>query len=252
MKYFICLIAILFISACGLTGRVHQKSVISIEAQDLLSTLKNKNSSLKAFKGIGKIRQWNKHGSQVIRVAWMGAGPGKLRIAALGVSGQPMATISSDGKWLYFVSHAKNRFKKMRSNDPNLRRIVSIPVKFSDVISLLSGGVPIRNYHSASVTRNKSGDGHVIVLRTRWNRILEKIYLDESKTRVYKIEIFNSDRSLAYQAEFDRIQNVKAYKIPFQLVFSNDNGEGFQLSVNRYWPDVYISPSKFVLNPPDH
>ncbi|MCP4109452.1 MAG: DUF4292 domain-containing protein [Desulfobacteraceae bacterium] len=251
MKYFIYLITVLFVSSCTfLTGWDPVRNAASVEAENLVSALKNKNCNLNTFKGIGKIRQWNKYGSQVIRVAWMGKKPGQLRIAALGISGQPVATISSDGKYLYFISHTENRFNKMRSSDPNLKRIVSIPIKFSDVITMLSGGVPVRDYYYASIARNEFG--HVIVLKTRWNRVLEKIYLDNSKTMVYRIEMFASGNNLVYSADFGRIQNVGPYRIPFQMIFSNGNDEGFQLSVNRYWPDVQISPSKFVLSSPKY
>ncbi len=237
-----------FMSACSiLTGRVFESSSDSIEAQSLISVLKNKNDSLKSFKGIGKIKLWNKNGSMSTRMAWLGAEPVNLRIAIFGALGQPAESMASDGKWFYFLSHAHQQFKKIRSADPNLKRMISISVKSSDIIALLGGRVPIQAHHSASIIKDRAG--YVLLLKTRLGTVREKVFMDESKTDVRKIEIFDTFGFLVWRAEFDRMQNIKGYQIPFLLRVSNDDGAGFQLHINRYWPAVAISPLKFVLNP---
>jgi hypothetical protein len=47
------------------------------------------------------------------------------------------------------------------------------------------------------------------------------------------------------------MQAVNKYQVPLRLSISSDEGMGFQLEVQKYWADVPVSPSMFVLDPPD-
>jgi len=218
------------------------------EAETVLLTLKNRNSTLETFKGIGNIRLWDKEKKiRIARAAWSAAEPGKLRIEILDAAGQPAASIASDGEWFYYRSF--QTFYKKRSDDPDLKKIVSLPVTAGDVIALLSGRAPIRPFDSLLLAKEEEG-GYVLVLEKQ-SGDTEKIYLDESRTLVRKIVITDVSETLLYQAEFDNIKDVKDYQIPFHLIFSNHEGEGFRLSVERCWANVPVSLSNFVLTPPE-
>jgi len=242
--YFILLIVFCFTSSCStLFHSLREQEKNQIEAQCLLLALKNRNNSLKSFKGIGKIKLWDKNISHAVRVAWLGTQTGKLRIEVLDVSGRPAASIASDGKWFYFLSHAEQRFYKKRASNPSLKKIVLIPVKSSDIISLLGGRIPIRDHNSVSIIKD------TLILKAGFGNICEKIYFDQSKTTIYKIEVFDIFGSLTYRAEFGKVKKVKNYRIPFRMKLSDDKDKGFQLRIDRYWADVPVSPPKFVLTP---
>jgi hypothetical protein len=55
---------------------------------------------------------------------------------------------------------------------------------------------------------------------------------------------------LIYRAEVDRTQRVNDFQVPQRLRLSNDDGIDFQLDIHRYWVNVDVSPSVFVLTPP--
>ncbi len=255
----ILLIIAFFFSACsGLVGRVSERPFDSkipddlLETRNLLSMLENKNCKLKTFKGIGKITFWKKNTKGLIAgIAWVGSEPDRLRIVIRNASGQPVASLASDGKWLYLVSHAKQSFYKKSSANSTLKRFISIPIKPDDIVSILSGRIPVNKYNSATIIKNKFEDGYVLVLKKGWGNIIEKIYLDESKKDVCKVEIFDTAGSLLYRTVFDRMQNINGYRVPSRLIFSNSDGNSFQLDIYRYWADVSVSPSMFVLAPPD-
>ncbi|MDM8538564.1 hypothetical protein QUF70_17550, partial [Desulfobacterales bacterium HSG17] len=121
---------LLMTSCTGMTG--HEKNPpVSYEASVLLSDLKNRNNTLKTFKGTGKIVFRDKYNVQISRAAWMGDRNGKLRISLLNLSGQPAASFSSDGEYFYAVSHSDMRFYKKKASDPGLKQIMTIPVKTS-------------------------------------------------------------------------------------------------------------------------
>jgi len=243
----ILLLTSFFFFACShLKTRVPDSSLE--EARTLLFNLQNKNYSLKTFKGIGKFKLWNNGRSQAARLAWIGFNPEKLRIEILGVSGQPAVSIADDGSWLYFLSQTRHRFYKKRSTRADLKSLMSIPITSRDVIAFLAGRVPVPDYHTAFIIHNEAEDGYVLVLKKRWRGIIEKIYFDENKTGIRKVEMFASSGALVYRVVFEDMQNVNTYQVPLKLVISNDDII-FHLNIEKYWADVVVSPSMFVLNP---
>ncbi len=241
-----------FLSACSsFTGRIPEKSADHVEAVNLLSYLNTKNQNLHAFKGIGRIKLWHSNNPGIDeRVMWAGANPSSLLIVVL-VSGHPAIKFSTDGNFLYYLDLTvkPSSFKKIRSSDACLDRLVSIPIRSRDVVSLLSGRIPIHKYTSAGLIKNKLKKGYILVLKKKWRGVIEKIYLDENKSDIQKVEIFKSDGSLKYRAAFETMQYIKGYHVPLKLVISNDNGAGFMLDIERYMADAAVSPSMFVLSP---
>jgi hypothetical protein len=232
----------------GLSGM--EKDLVT---QNLISTLEAQNNQLKNFKGIGTIKVW-KHGKVQIdeRVAWIGSQPLKISIAVL-ISGYPAVKLSSDGEWFYYLESQGDQsyFKKIQTTNANLKRLISIPIRSNDVITLLTGRVPVREYHQAQLKEDASGDGYVLILSKRWWGIIEKIYVDKSKSKVRQVEMYDRDGSLAYRASFEKIKDIQGYRVPFRLKISNDEGADFRLEIDRYWADVNVSPSMFVLTPPE-
>jgi outer membrane lipoprotein-sorting protein len=283
MKYttrYIQLLSIFFIltfffSACTiLAPRAPERPTdpISLEAEKTISTLKNQNLELKTFKGVGniKIRGGNKK-DITARIAWVASAPDKIRIALTSVSGQPMISLAGDGHWFYLISHSSGDFYKKSASASFMRRLLGIPVKTEDMVDILAGRVPIHSYDSAILTDNRSQvysteghtvstrnggegpgqNGYVLVLKKKWGDILEKIYFDEKKKNVHKVEMFDAAGTLAYRVEFDGFQTLNGYRVPSRLIVSNNDGLGFHLDVDRYWTNMSVSPSVFVLTPPE-
>ena len=247
---FIVLTIFSLTSGCGICltkPTWEQKELPPAETRDMLSVLEARNHTLETFKGIGKIKFWDEGKSTTARVAWLGTASGELRIEVLNVAGRPVASIANDGKWLYLRSHMKRRFYRKQPAGHSLKEIIPIAVKSDDLISFLSGRVPITEYHSVSAVKNKTG--YLLMLLTRWGTTRENIYLNEDKTDVSKIEFFNLTGSLIYRAEFGKTQETEGYNIPFYLELSDGKGNRIQLHVNRVWANIPVSRSNFVLSP---
>lgn len=264
-----------FLSACTiLSPRVSErpKDRISLEAEKIISTIENQNIKLKTFKGVGNIKfRKNKKKDVAGRIAWIASAPDRIRIVLSSVSGQPMVSVASDGQWLYLNSHSSGDFYKKPATASSMRRLLTISVKTEDMVDILAGRVPIHSYDTVVLTDNRSyvynteghtvstrngskdsgQNGYVLVLKKKWGDILEKIYLDEKKKNVQKVEMFNATGTLAYRVEFDRMRAVNGYRIPSRLLVSNNDGSDFQIDVDRYWVDTIVSPSVFVLTPPE-
>jgi len=251
--FFLVAFSFLFSSCASFICKPPEKSADDVEAVNLLSSLDTKNQNLKTFKGIGRIRLWHKNKDKINeRVAWAGTNPSSLLIVVL-VSGHPAIKFSTEGNFLYYLDLTTTPpfFKKIRSTDSCLDRLVSIPIPSRDVVSLLSGRVPIHEYTSAGLIKNKSKKGYILVLKKKWRGVIEKIYLDENKSDIQKVEIFKSDGSLKYRAAFKTMQSIKNYHVPVKLIISNDDGAGFILDIERYMADATVSPSMFALSPPE-
>jgi hypothetical protein len=273
----ILIICIFFFSACAsLSPKILEESKdfrSPSEAKAIISILKNQNPKLKTIKGVGRITFLEKEEKEMTaRIAWVASTPDKIRITLSSVSGHPMISAASDGRWFYFVSHASGDFYKKRPSNFNMKRFFLISIKSEDLVNILLGRIPLVNYDTSGFVedrslRGRSGKnlestgvsslneeikGHksssVLFLKNKWGNIREKIYLGD-RDDVHKVEMFDSTGTLVYRLELIKMQEVKSYRVPYRLRISNDDGEGFQLDLDRYWADATVSPSVFTLTP---
>ena len=224
-----------------------------VEAEAVLSYLSNQNAKLNNFKGIGKIKVWQKGRLKIDeRVAWIGSEGTKINIVIL-IGGHPAVKMASDGKWFYYYEVGKGDpiYKKMAASKANLKRIISISIQTGDVLDLLAGRVPIREHDSVTLERHPTTPGYLLVLKKRWWGVTERIYLDETKTRVRQVEFYSRSGALIYRARFDGMQTIDDYLIPAKLSITNEDDADFELDVQRFWADVAVTSSMFVLDPPD-
>lgn len=256
-RIIIPLITALFISGCAVFRPAREVEITPAEKvnqiRDLLSVLKTKNDSLKNFKGIGNI-QIRQNGRLQLdqRVAWIGEKPGKLSIAVL-ISGYPAVKLSTDGKWLYYLEvHGQDTtFRKFQESDPSLKKLISIPISSSDVISLLAGQIPMPKFDSASLIEEKASPGYVLVLKEKWWGVRQKIYYDQSASAVRRVDVFHRSGSLRYRAEIENVKSINGFQVPLQLRLLTQDGADCQLNIDRYWANVDLPPDVFVLTPPN-
>jgi hypothetical protein len=260
MKWYriiIPLITALFISGCAVFEPARELEISPVEkvnqVRDLLSALRTQNDSLKNFKGIGNI-QIRQNGRLKLdqRVAWIGEKPVKLSIAVL-ISGYPAVKMATDGKWLYYLEvHGQDTtFRKFQESDPSLKKLISVPIASSDVVTLLAGQIPMPKFDSASLIEEKATPGYVLVLKEKWWGVRQKIYYDQSVSEIRRVDVFHRSGALKYRAEIESVQSINGFQVPLQLRLLTDDGADCQLNIDRYWVNVDPPPTVFVLTPPD-
>ena len=255
-RFIILLTGILFITSCAFFKPSQELEITpatrATEIRNLLATLQTQNDTLNTFKGLGKIQLWQNGNIQVDqRVAWIGEKPVKLSIAVW-VSGHPAIKLVTDGQWLYYLeTHGQETvFRKISARDPNLKQLISISITASDIVTLLSGGIPMREFNAVNMIEEKTGNGYIIVLKERWWGIRQKIYFDANRSHVHQIELFDRSGALLYRAEVENRQAISGYQVPFWLKITNNKGADFQLTVDRYWANINPPPAAFILAPP--
>jgi outer membrane biogenesis lipoprotein LolB len=221
-------------------------------AHELLVALQNKNTTLRSFKGTGTITfRDNEKKLPASRAVWIGSMPGKLRLALCSLSGQPTVSFASDGEWFYLFSHADSQFYKQPAASDTLQRFFSIAISCEDIVSILAGRIALNQCDQAVAEKNESQPGHVLTLKNKWGTVCQKIYFNENKTDSYGVEVFDLNGDLVYRVEFCGMQTIQNYQVPACVVFWNNEGRGFKLDIDRYWADVNVSSSAFVLTPPE-
>jgi outer membrane biogenesis lipoprotein LolB len=246
------LAVVLWISGCSTSARLPRQFVNipdSPEVTEVLIHLRQENTELLTFKGTGKLKLWKNEKNHVVRAAWTGARPDKIRIVIQGITGVPVAGMAADGTWYYLLSYSQNSFYKAEVHNPDLEKLVSIPVTVEDVISLVSGAVPIRSYLSSELVRVSAESGYILSLIGENGIAVEKLHLDETRTHVQRIEMFTPKGLLAYRVDFNDEIESDGFRVPDRLVFSNDDGAGFQLDMDKFWPNAPVSSDMFVITP---
>ena len=163
-----------------------------------------------------------------------------------------MTSFAYDGKWLYFFFHAENRFHKRRSANADLSRLLSLPIKVADIISLMSGRAPIKNPGGASLIPNKTGNGYVLIIEKGWwQKQIAKIYLLDDQKSLWKYEQYDQAKRLVYRVELFDPKNFEGFQIPRKLIFSDESMVRLEILIEKYWPNANLASSLFVLNPPN-
>lgn len=246
--------AVLILTSCGSflagshRGPVDQESVQ--QAEKLLKNVLNVQGAPSTFKGIGKVRIEKDSQLQFGRMAWVGSLPDKLRIQLLGLAGQSVASLSSDGKNLYIMDHQQRRFFQKKLSGASLKQVLSIPVPTKDIVAILAGRTPVIDFTFATVDQKMDSDPVLILEKGFWADY-EKIYFDDQKKRACAAEFYSSDGDLKYRVVFERMRWLKGSQVPDRIVLTDGCNTEIVLDVDRYWVDVNILPSAFILTPPE-
>jgi hypothetical protein len=225
-----------------------------MRAQAAIATLQRLNKGLKTFKGTGKIEIWQAGQRPFSNgAAWVGAGAANLRIALRNpFSGQPLITIASNGEWLFLVDHhnRRNPFYRLSASGTSLKKFTHIALSPRDVILLLSGRVPLREFQTVAVSAQGPGQAMALTLETQARKVGQRLTIDEQGA-LDRLEMFEPSGELSYMVEFGDRRKVEGFDIPYHLKVSNSQGAGFRLTMDRCWINGAVDPSIFVLQPPD-
>jgi len=141
-------VLILIFSGCA-HRRPDTNPLLDKKAVFLANQARSFNQHIITSKGTGWIRIETKTKKDKFKIAWAAASPHKIRITFL-LSGHPVETIIATGKKITFLSHTGEHAKySYNSKDPNMEDYIHIPVKISEIISILLGRLPVKNFEDA-------------------------------------------------------------------------------------------------------
>jgi len=218
------------------------------QAGDVLADIGRRHRLPVTFKGTGTLTIREQDHLRLNRPAvWIGAPSDRLRVVIRGV-GLPLVSMASDGQFLYLVLHDRGEFHRKAIDDAVLKELLAVPVPLADVIHLLAGQAPVRDYRLGRIEANGDGDTALVLMQGN-RQVVEKIYLDPNR-QVRAVEIFDAGGGLTYRAEFVSRHQIDGYGLPSELVITDANGITLCLKVEQAWADFPVSDSLFVLGPP--
>jgi hypothetical protein len=214
----------------------------------LLSGFQDRNRSINTFKGAGRLRLSNPDGTLSARAFWAGAiEEGRLRLEIRDVSGAVLAIAAGDGEEFYLRVPPEDRFYRMTAADPDLHHLLSVHIRTSEVIRLLSGGIPIVPHDAVDLGRG--GEGESILILRRWGSVREKIWTRGGAFIPETVEVFDRVEDLRYRVRYHDEKVFEGYAIPAVIEIDTDRAVRLRIDIERFWPDSPVTDSLFVLSP---
>ncbi len=245
-------IHLLAVSLLLIAGCAHwqpDETPASIEGRQTAERLHAVNSGLLACKGLGQASLVTPNGVQRSRLAWAAQAPNKLRLELLSVSGHSLASVATDGRFMYLRDNTGGRFYRRRSSQASLEPIVNLPLRVPDLITYLLGRVPIPDSYHGALLDNPRKAGYILELSRRWGAVSQQILLDEDRTTVQKVVHLDGDGNPAYWVEFGKQRPVGEFSFPRRLHLTSATGDRIEIQMERFWPNVPIDDAAFRLTP---
>ena len=222
---------------------------IHADAAALLDKATAYNAAVNSMRGLGRVDA-TRNGKRVrLRVAWVAEPPDKYRVVLLGAPGQPVMTVSSDGQRVYLDSHDSSKIRTW-STDSAFRGLVNhLVISPGDIALLLSGRIPIREFTAAEPTESTSDAGSSSLMLSRWHVPVQRIGFRGEDGQPVHVEFFTDEGDVGYWLTFGEPRSISGYRLPGRIEAGRNNGDRLLIEIDRYWPDVNLSPDVFVLNP---
>ncbi|MBS3809562.1 MAG: hypothetical protein KGY38_05360 [Desulfobacterales bacterium] len=247
------IIAVLFIAACAGPPKRPPDVYSEITARDasrLVEILKAKNAAVSPCKGIGQIGIYGSKGSREVRAAWIATPDGRLRVEALGLTGQPFAKMICSHSRCYFLFRGDDNCLRMESTgDTSLELLVGIELEAGDVALLLAGGVPIKSHDSVAAYETASGE-KLLVLKRRFSGTVQTVRFSADRERVREMTVFGWAGEL-YRAEIIGYMNVQGRDIPSELRISDFGENRMRVSAKRCRTGIKPPEGVFTPNLPE-
>jgi uncharacterized protein YkvS len=147
---------------------------------------------------------------------------------------------------LFVITYGFPFFQK-KISDSGFHNVLLIDIQPSELVSFLTGRLPVNHYQTISLMENPTKGRHLIALKDGLWGIVEKIYLDAHANEFEIVEMF-SWGDMIYRTTLHGTRTAGEFIIPSKLVINNGQGVSIDLHIEEFWPNVQIAPSLFILN----
>jgi hypothetical protein len=219
-----------------------RKVTTDVRIPPILSSLESQNRALNTFNGLGSITIADPYRVSSFRLAWAGQCPDKIRMVVL-FSGNPIETMSTDGESLYIKSNSgRHPFINKRIKNPDLERLIAVPLTTEQIIGFLSGHIPVLPHDYAIMEKSTDNNGPIVSLKKN-NTTIERFLLDENN-HVFQYEIFEK-KDLVYRITLK--QHEKSVFMFPSLIQATQGDRSFNIKVESNTPNPFLPPETFVI-----
>lgn len=212
-------------------------------AQALVTAAREKNADILTTKGLGRLTLKRAQGRERFRIAWAAQAPDKLRLTVL-ASAHPVETIAASGEWVSIVSHTgKHKPHSTASTNPDLSPYINVPVKLSDMITILLGRFPLRPFDRAWFVPDQKDR---VRTSKNFSPFIQEVQFD-TDGKVAALSLLNKDETLVFRIDYRRYQAGPDRVMPETMTLTNAEGQTMDLTQFRIIPNPEVNPSVFRL-----
>lgn len=216
---------------------------LDAKARDLANQVQAFNSAIETSKGTGWVRLTTANQKEKFKIAWAAGTPNRLRLTAL-VSGHPMETIAASGEWVSFISHTgKHKPHSAVSVDPDLATYIQVPVRLSEMVTILLGRIPIRPFDQAWFAPGKTD---TIYLKKRFSSQTQEIAFTP-EGQVAEFRLIDQDGRLLYALIYRQFQEKNGRLIPTDISIEDGSGRTLEITLSGLVPNAPVKESMFRL-----
>jgi outer membrane biogenesis lipoprotein LolB len=229
-------------AGCGLP-RPQTDPSLDKAAWQAARDLRSMNREIQTSKGTGKVRLESPGGIQTYQIAWAARAPNRVRITFT-ASGHPVETIAADGSRVTFLSHTgQHKPHTPAADDPDLEPYTRVPVRLSDLISLLLGQIPVQNFDDAWFV---PGDQSRILLRKNFRSYSQELILEPDNT-IRLLRLLDREDVVRWEIHYHAFDTMDKKKIPVHMTITNGEHRKAHVTITRFWPNVPVKESVFQL-----
>lgn len=219
----------------------------SPDARAVLEKVQGINQGLKTLKGVGRLEIQSPDHRRAARAAWAGSlEAAKFRLDIIG-AGLPVASLAGDGRRVYLRRPDGGVQIRLAAN-PRLDDLLGLPVTVADLLHAMAGRLPEVSYRRFSVHPVPGADGVQVVFYDRLGAPRLQAALQGPEERLQRLVFYRSDGGLHYRVDYGAYRSAGGYRLPHRIAVG-DGQRTCRIEVERWWPDVALGESVFVLTP---
>lgn len=244
-RFTVRIVVLFTLALCGCSWIHTEPPTYSPDVSEIIHRIESQNMAITSANGLASATITDSDETRHYRLAWAAEKPDRLRLIVL-FSGKPVETLLHDGSHLLITSHTGSHDTiRKRAKNPNLEKLISLPLRVNRMINILSGDIPLPDHRSARLESTQDG-GFILILLKRSEQPVATFYLDgekklisyeftDSKDNIYRIHYKNSPP-----------HDSRPMTLPGNITIQN-KGRSLVLRIDQLHPNPSLSPETFEI-----
>ncbi|PIE62197.1 MAG: hypothetical protein CSA25_06300 [Desulfobacter postgatei] len=227
---------------CTLLGHQSGKPA-DTHAEQIINRILAFNSQISTSKGTGELTLIWGFRREKYKIAWVAQSPNRLRMSLL-MWGHPVETIASTGQWVTFVSHTGiHKPHSAVSTDPDLDPYINIPLRLSELVSLLLGQVPKRPFDRAW-TLPENPD--TVFASKSFSSTIQAVVTDATG-KPTRYRVLNKNMTVIFEIWYSQFFKRDTFILPGGITIRDDQQKIMEISLKNLMPNIPVKESVFRL-----